>query len=171
MLSRACFTNASWREKERILQRWADLACDVMLWGQPWSSLRVLWAARDPLRGSASSMCKTELLCFTSLAGRAAFCGDRRGNRRGRKTRGFPVFTLCGGRATLRGDCACQIALAMVPCESSWSARDCLQGSGCEVATLKCKSSTGSTSPQLRLQSRKVDSQMHRGTRRQSAKA
>ena len=39
VLSRACFTNASWREKERILQRWADLACDVMLSGQPWSSL------------------------------------------------------------------------------------------------------------------------------------
>ena len=39
VLSRACFTNASWREKERILQRWADLACDVMLWGQPWSSM------------------------------------------------------------------------------------------------------------------------------------
>ena len=38
VLSRACFTNASWREKERILQRWADLACDVMLSGQPWSS-------------------------------------------------------------------------------------------------------------------------------------
>ena len=30
-LSLACFTNASRREKERILQRWADLACDVML--------------------------------------------------------------------------------------------------------------------------------------------
>ena len=28
------------REKERILQRWADLACDVLLSGQPWSSLR-----------------------------------------------------------------------------------------------------------------------------------
>ena len=26
------------REKERILQRWADLACDVLLSGQPWSS-------------------------------------------------------------------------------------------------------------------------------------
>ena len=39
VLSRACFTNASCREKERILQRWADLACDVMLSGQPWSSL------------------------------------------------------------------------------------------------------------------------------------
>ena len=38
MLSRACFTNASRREKERILQRWADLACDVLLSGQPWSS-------------------------------------------------------------------------------------------------------------------------------------
>ena len=38
MLSRACFTNASCREKERILQRWADLACDVLLSGQPWSS-------------------------------------------------------------------------------------------------------------------------------------
>ena len=38
VLSRACFTNASWREKERILQRWADLACDDMLSGQPWSS-------------------------------------------------------------------------------------------------------------------------------------
>ena len=37
-LSRACFTNASCREKERILQRWADLACDVLLSGQPWSS-------------------------------------------------------------------------------------------------------------------------------------
>ena len=42
VLSRACFTNASWREKERILQRWADLACDVMLPGQPWSSLCLL---------------------------------------------------------------------------------------------------------------------------------
>ena len=41
-LSCACFTNASCREKERILQRWADLACDVMLSGQPWSSLGVL---------------------------------------------------------------------------------------------------------------------------------
>ena len=40
VLSRACFTNASWREKERILQRWADLACDVMLSGQPWSSFK-----------------------------------------------------------------------------------------------------------------------------------
>ena len=39
VLSRACFTNASCREKERILQRWADLACDVLLSGQPWSSL------------------------------------------------------------------------------------------------------------------------------------
>ena len=38
VLSRACFTNASRREKERILQRWADLACDVLLSGQPWSS-------------------------------------------------------------------------------------------------------------------------------------
>ena len=38
VLSRACFTNASWREKERILQHWADLTCDVMLSGQPWSS-------------------------------------------------------------------------------------------------------------------------------------
>ena len=37
-LSRACFTNASCREKERILQLWADLACDVLLSGQPWSS-------------------------------------------------------------------------------------------------------------------------------------
>ena len=35
VLSRACFTNASCREKERILQRWADLA---VLSGQPWSS-------------------------------------------------------------------------------------------------------------------------------------
>ena len=35
-LSRACFTKC--REKERILQRWADLACDVLLSGQPWSS-------------------------------------------------------------------------------------------------------------------------------------
>ena len=41
VLSRACFTNASCREKERILQRWADLACDVLLSGQPWSSWRV----------------------------------------------------------------------------------------------------------------------------------
>ena len=39
VLSRACFTNASCREKERILQRWADLSCDVLLSGQPWSSL------------------------------------------------------------------------------------------------------------------------------------
>ena len=38
VLSRACFTNASCREKERILQHWADLACDVLLSGQPWSS-------------------------------------------------------------------------------------------------------------------------------------
>ena len=38
VLSRACFTSASCREKERILQRWADLACDVLLSGQPWSS-------------------------------------------------------------------------------------------------------------------------------------
>ena len=38
VLSRASFTNASCREKERILQRWADLACDVLLSGQPWSS-------------------------------------------------------------------------------------------------------------------------------------
>ena len=36
VLSRACFTKC--REKERILQRWADLACDVLLSGQPWSS-------------------------------------------------------------------------------------------------------------------------------------
>ena len=42
VLSRACFTNASCREKERILQRWADLACDVLLSGQPWSSC-FLW--------------------------------------------------------------------------------------------------------------------------------
>ena len=35
-LSRACFTKC--REKERILQRWADLACDVLLSGQPWSN-------------------------------------------------------------------------------------------------------------------------------------
>ena len=39
VLSRACFTNASCREKERILQHWADLACDVLLSGQPWSSV------------------------------------------------------------------------------------------------------------------------------------
>ena len=39
VLSRTCFTNASCREKERILQRWADLACDVLLSDQPWSSL------------------------------------------------------------------------------------------------------------------------------------
>ena len=38
VLSRACFTKC--REKERILQRWADLACDVLLSGQPWSSFR-----------------------------------------------------------------------------------------------------------------------------------
>ena len=38
VLSRACVTNASCREKVRILQRWADLACDVLLSGQPWSS-------------------------------------------------------------------------------------------------------------------------------------
>ena len=38
VLSRACLTNASCREKERILQRWADFACDVLLSGQPWSS-------------------------------------------------------------------------------------------------------------------------------------
>ena len=37
VLSRACFTKC--REKECILQRWADLACDVLLSGQPWSSL------------------------------------------------------------------------------------------------------------------------------------
>ena len=37
VLSRACFTKC--REKERILQRWADLACDVLLSGQPWSIL------------------------------------------------------------------------------------------------------------------------------------
>ena len=41
VLSRACFTNASCSEKERILQRWADLACDVLLSGQPWSSFFV----------------------------------------------------------------------------------------------------------------------------------
>ena len=39
-LSRACFTKC--REKERILQRWADLACDVLLSGQPWSSFSCL---------------------------------------------------------------------------------------------------------------------------------
>ena len=38
VLSRACFTNASCREKGRVLQHWADLACDVLLSGQPWSS-------------------------------------------------------------------------------------------------------------------------------------
>ena len=47
VLSRACFTKC--REKERILQRWADLACDVLLSGQPWSSFlggpRVSFAA------------------------------------------------------------------------------------------------------------------------------
>ena len=53
VLSRACFTKC--REKERILQRWADLACDVLLSGQPWSSLT---CSRDPLRGSAWSRCK-----------------------------------------------------------------------------------------------------------------
>ena len=41
VLSRACFTNASCREKERIPQRWADLACDVLLSGQPWSSIYI----------------------------------------------------------------------------------------------------------------------------------
>ena len=41
VLSRACFTNASCREKERMLQRWADLACDVLLSGQPWSSFNL----------------------------------------------------------------------------------------------------------------------------------
>ena len=43
VLSRACFTNASCREKERMLQRWADLACDVLLSGQPWSSSLLLF--------------------------------------------------------------------------------------------------------------------------------
>ena len=48
VLSRACFTNASCREKERILQRWADLACDVLLSGQPWSSFFIfVWGGLD----------------------------------------------------------------------------------------------------------------------------
>ena len=46
VLSRACFTKC--REKERILQRWADLACDVLLSGQPWSSFLLLPFQRQP---------------------------------------------------------------------------------------------------------------------------
>ena len=53
--SRACFTNASWREKERILQRWADLACDVMLSGQPWSSF--LLAKLFQMAGAHQFLC------------------------------------------------------------------------------------------------------------------
>ena len=69
VLSRACFTNASWREKERILQRWADLACDVMLSGQPWSSCLMFFPVKQteayncsPLlwrkNGSRASVCE-----------------------------------------------------------------------------------------------------------------
>ena len=47
VLSRACFTKC--REKECILQRWADLACDVLLSGQPWSSF-FKNQLRNPLR-------------------------------------------------------------------------------------------------------------------------
>ena len=58
VLSRACFTNASCREKERILQRWADLACDVLLSGQPWSScFWLFWFPRDFLVFLVFSMC------------------------------------------------------------------------------------------------------------------
>ena len=58
VLSRACFTNASRREKERILQRWADLACDVLLSGQPWSSWLIL-----PGRTKSVNMRKKVTLC------------------------------------------------------------------------------------------------------------
>ena len=50
VLSRACFTNASCAEKERILQRLADLACDVMLSGQLWSSFVFSLFSRDEWR-------------------------------------------------------------------------------------------------------------------------
>ena len=53
VLSRACFTKC--REKERILQRWADLACDVLLSGQPWSSFRLCCRWRQQELPFASS--------------------------------------------------------------------------------------------------------------------
>ena len=65
-LSRACFTKC--REKERILQRWADLACNVLLSGQPWSSLCV-----NLFMSNANTVL---LVCFTALGSRAAFRGQ-----------------------------------------------------------------------------------------------
>ena len=74
-------------------------------------------------------------------------------------------------RDPLRGLC-----VSVVLCESLRSVRDCRQGpaSGCKVATCKYKSGMQSNSPQLRLQSWKVDSgkvvacctaQLHRESR------
>ena len=40
--------HAPGQEKERILQRWPDLACDVMLSGQPWSSFFFFWGGAHP---------------------------------------------------------------------------------------------------------------------------
>ena len=118
-------------------------------------SLRVVRAARDPLRGSAWSRyknwpenffcdfqpahAKTVSFCGSCVS-RAALCGDRRGQVA--KTKDFvaipavsarpsagiarvgrlPLWScanLRGLRATLFEDCAYQIALAVVPCESS----------------------------------------------------
>ena len=66
---------------------------------------------------------------------RATLCGDRACRI---ALAMVPCETL---RATLRGDCACQIALSLWPRVnlrmSSQSARDRLQGSGCKVVTLK----------------------------------
>ena len=57
---------------------------------------------------------------------------------------------LRGSRATLCGDCACQIGLAVVPHESSHTV---CRDQAAKSQLFKYKSSTR-TSPQLRLQSR-----------------
>ena len=65
VLSRACFTKC--REKERILQRWADLACDVLLSGQPWSSF--FWGGLEGAgggSGAAQIICETPFVVWES---------------------------------------------------------------------------------------------------------
>ena len=78
VLSRACFTNASCREKERILQRWADLACDVLLSGQPWSSF---FGGGSPKEGHAKQR-RNAVLCSRVLGPQSVIWRLKRGSCR-----------------------------------------------------------------------------------------
>ena len=112
--------------------------------------LRFLPCTRDPLRGWAWSRCEnSRVFAISAVPARPSGWIMNVGS-----LSLWPRANLRGSRASLCGDCAGQIALAVVPCESSRSARNRLQGSGCKVATFQCKSSTRSTSLQLWLQSR-----------------